>query len=497
MQPTPSGMTSSSLVPYAVPTQSMQACGNALAPMLYSVPANPEQAFFAAARHGDCNLIKRMLATGQANPNAVEPDTGMTALMLAVLRGHDDVVFILTRGVLSAQIDVPDARGNTARSLATAAAYPDVIDILRTRSAGGAGLAASALPTSAPLLLTGSSVGSSTAGTSRTPTSTAPLDGTSASTAWLASTQAAKQPLPATLFDAIDGNDCAALRSLIDQATRQTDAALAEALSMVQTRTLAGTSPRDYTPLMAAAWLGHATLVATLTSAGAKADQANEQGCTALIFAAQNNHRECVLALLQAGAKVDQATRTGMTALMRAAQNGHIEVVCMLLQRRAKVDHVNVAGCTALLLAAKEGHTAVVGALIAAGASVGHVTPNGRTVLMCAAQNGHADIVSALLVGGASVDAARPGGWTALMGAARNGHAGIVKYLLDLDPDARKQVLARNGWNALMFATDSGHADIVEALIRAGDDANPDHDALNERPERQNSPEPRYRKQVP
>jgi len=91
---------------------------------------------------------------------------------------------------------------------------------------------------------------------------------------------------------------------------------------MVQTRTLAGTSPRDYTPLMAAAWLGHAALVATLTSAGAKVDQANAKGWTALIFAAQNNHRECVRALLQAGATVDQATRTGMTALMRAAQNG-------------------------------------------------------------------------------------------------------------------------------------------------------------------------------
>ena len=104
----------------------------------------------------------------------------------------------------------------------------------------------------APLLLSGSSVSSSTAGTPRPPSTTAASDLATASTAWLASTQTANQTKPATLFDAIDGNDCAALRSLIDQATRHTDAALAEALSMVQTRTLAGTSPRDYTPLMAA-----------------------------------------------------------------------------------------------------------------------------------------------------------------------------------------------------------------------------------------------------
>jgi ankyrin repeat protein len=141
-----------------------------------------------------------MLATGQANPNAVEPDTGMTALMLAVLRGHDDVVFIVTRGALAAQIDVPDARGNTARSLATAAAYPEVIDILRTRSAGGAGLTASALSTSVPLLLTSSSVSSSTATAPRPPTSTAASDGMTAATAWLSSTQAANQPKPTTLF---------------------------------------------------------------------------------------------------------------------------------------------------------------------------------------------------------------------------------------------------------------------------------------------------------
>jgi hypothetical protein len=70
-------------LPPAVNGPSMPATG----PQLRGDAGGTPQAFFDAARNGDVGALATMLAAREASPTAIEPKSGMSALMLAVLRG--------------------------------------------------------------------------------------------------------------------------------------------------------------------------------------------------------------------------------------------------------------------------------------------------------------------------------------------------------------------------------------------------------------------------
>ena len=59
----------------------------------------------------------------------------MTALMLAASAGHDDVVFLLTKGLQTDDIHRQTAQGDTALTLAAAAGHADVVDLLIQKGA--------------------------------------------------------------------------------------------------------------------------------------------------------------------------------------------------------------------------------------------------------------------------------------------------------------------------------------------------------------------------
>jgi ankyrin repeat protein len=81
------------------------------------------------------------------------------------------------------------------------------------------------------------------------------------------------------------------------------------------------------------------------------ADQANEQGITALMVACQDGHLDCVRTLLEAGAPVAQADEQGFTGLMLACGKGHVECVRTLLEAGAPVEQAVQDVGTALMLA--------------------------------------------------------------------------------------------------------------------------------------------------
>ena len=59
----------------------------------------------------------------------------MTALMLAARAGHDDVVFLLPKGMQTQDIHHQTPQGDTALSLAAAAGHADVVNMLLTKGA--------------------------------------------------------------------------------------------------------------------------------------------------------------------------------------------------------------------------------------------------------------------------------------------------------------------------------------------------------------------------
>ena len=100
-------------------------------PALRSEP--PQLALLQAVREGDTTAIKRLLASGGVDLNAIDPDTRLTPLMLAARQGDDDVVFQLTKGMPATDVNRQNTRGQSALSLAAAGGKDDVVALLLDR----------------------------------------------------------------------------------------------------------------------------------------------------------------------------------------------------------------------------------------------------------------------------------------------------------------------------------------------------------------------------
>lgn len=109
--------------------------------------------------------------------------------------------------------------------------------------------------------------------------------------------------------------------------------------------------------LMLAALRGHLRSATALVAAGAEIDP---EGWTPLIYAAFGGHAEMVRFLLKLDLDIDAQAENGMTALMAASRNGHLEVVKLLLEQDSDVSLVNQSRLTALDMAASAGHKKVV-----------------------------------------------------------------------------------------------------------------------------------------
>jgi len=87
-------------------------------------------AFYTAAYQNDLTTIQS-LAEMKVNPNIRQEDTGLTALHIAVLRKHSQVVqLLLDRFVDVINIQEVDYEGNTALHLAAMKGYVEIVAIL-------------------------------------------------------------------------------------------------------------------------------------------------------------------------------------------------------------------------------------------------------------------------------------------------------------------------------------------------------------------------------
>ena len=75
---------------------------------------------------------------------------------------------------------------------------------------------------------------------------------------------------------------------------------------------------------------GHVEALCMLLGAGADANLASNNGCTALMLASQKGHVEAVSLLLEAGADKHFTNDQGYTALMIAFESRHVSIVHLL-----------------------------------------------------------------------------------------------------------------------------------------------------------------------
>ena len=190
---------------------------------------------------------------------------------------------------------------------------------------------------------------------------------------------------------------------MCDALTRASDACdpqLEKLLSAAAQQRRAGGS----TPLMWAARGRCIETVELLLVAGADPNRRDVEGLTALMYASICGRHEAASALLlmsgeSGGARIDDRDFVGNTALIWAAKHGHDYTIVKLLQAGAEVDHANDAGHTALICAAMMGHEYVIDELLLeGGADVSLPSKqSGRTALWWASHSGHPAAVRRLL----------------------------------------------------------------------------------------------------
>ncbi len=155
-------------------------------------------------------------------------------------------------------------------------------------------------------------------------------------------------------------------------------------------------------PAALAAVAGNAEGIALLHRAGDSVndtyDYAGIEPASPLILLATFDDAPVIRALLDAGARVDQPDTEGLTALEWAVLSNQVEIARLLLEHGANVNHVDQHGMTALLYAASIdfGDSAMIALLLQHGAKADARTPQGLTALDLARKYRHTHLLKGL-----------------------------------------------------------------------------------------------------
>lgn len=478
------------------------------------VDANGHSALMYAVEGSmDLELINLLITTG-ANVNLVDKE-GKTALLIAAQRYSSEMVQVLLKAGAAATINAKDIKERTALLHAVEYGREEIVNALIAAGArvdevnerGETSLILAVQRNNAPfaklLLAAGASVN---------------LADKSGNTALMYAKAAASGP-EAEIFKALIAAGASlnhvneeGQTPLIVAASKRDNLATVQALLATSARTTINARAKNgETALMYAAAYSDPEIVSALLAAGAKVNDVDNFGQTALMSAVRRYERglEVVRILLQAGASVTAADAKGQTALLHLPflpGDSPGAVFKELIAAGANVNAADAAGQTVLIsivqrrfpeltrLALEAGATVnakdrngknalfyalsdysgivveIVRALIAAGANVNDADPNGHTPLMLAAHKQSMDAVRMLLAAGAEINAKDKGGQTALLLAAM-GHdykdtTEVVRALLAAK--ANVEDADQLGRTALMFAAQTSYVRTVEALLKAG-----------------------------
>lgn len=263
----------------------------------------------------------------------------------------------------------------------------------------------------------------------------------------------------ADLIDAVRRGDTARVQSLLDQ----------------EPRALGRGDSHGMTPLLWAAWHGHAAMLQLLLSRGADAAARDSRGATALMLAAERGHLDAARLLAPLAGPDERGE-----ALRHAAAEGRIELAVWLLDETgAALEYGGTDGKTPLIRATLGGHAALAEELLRRGADAEARGSSflpfenrddfGWHPLHYAADRRHALLVQLLLDAGALVDAVSAEGTTPLMLAARRGDEDIVRLLLLAGADPRRENSHRA--SALSLSRAQGRPAITRLLERGSEDA--------------------------
>ncbi|KAL6486171.1 hypothetical protein MHYP_G00055630 [Metynnis hypsauchen] len=212
--------------------------------------------------------------------------------------------------------------------------------------------------------------------------------------------------------------------------------------------------------LHTAAQHGQVRVINFLLHHGAKLDQRDHQGRTALHRAAEAGHTAAAVTLVRAGADIHAKDKASKTPQHLAAQNGHEDTVRALVEEEARSFKNQT---TFLHMAAVEDDSELAGILLRNGASVDVQDSQRKTPLFHAISRGNENTAAVLLQAGAQVN-------SGIMEAAFDLNRTSVLSLLLKNI---KNTMSQNEIKSVLFKAIKRNLDgVVAALIDSGADVN-------------------------
>jgi cytohesin len=488
-----------------------------------------KKAFLEAARSGDLDMVKRLLAEG-VSPN-VEDENGQTALHAAVCtRNIEMVKFLVAQGSdVNARVKGIDF---TPLLLAAGLGDKDICEFLIARGADvnakdgffGATALHYAASNDGPelvelLLANGAEMNVADTLFGRTPLHYAAMNGREKIAMLLIAKGAdatAKDRSGLTPFlyakyygltklaeylEKLPSSAADRLNYDLVQSAIQGDLGKIKDL-LARGADVNARDSQGYTALHMAAGRRDKEAVEFLISRGAIVGAVdNLWKNTPLHMAAAFGKRETAELLIASGADINAKMITGRTPLHQAAERGHQEVVSLLIARAADINAKDRSGFTPLDLAldggfdnvvnslrqvggqpgdplrltiidaVKAGNCSRVKELLAEGANVmARDSVEGRTPLHLAARKGDLEMTNLLISKGADINDETANEGTPLHAAVEGGFKEIAEILLA--KGANIEATTPYGYTPLHSAVLAGNQDMVELLLTKG--ANPD-----------------------
>lgn len=169
---------------------------------------------------------------------------------------------------------------------------------------------------------------------------------------WYVSHDAKRRSNGAILCDALNKNDSAKARELIDQGADMDSRS----------------GPKNHTPLMLACINKNTEIAKLLVEKGADVNSSDIDKITPLSYAALHGKPELVSLLIEKGANVNNIDLHGNTPLYYAAAKGKLVVTNLLIEKGADVNIENKYGYTPLDIAYANGKLKIVTLLSKKGA---------------------------------------------------------------------------------------------------------------------------------
>ena len=215
------------------------------------------------------------------------------------------------------------------------------------------------------------------------------------------------------------------------------------------------------------AFRGDIEFTTLFVSAGSDREPKGQQK-TALMLAAEKNQTPAIRTLVLAGARIQELDSFGNTALHIATLNKRDQATECLLTHKADPYAQNYLLKTPITYVVDSGSRKLINLLTENGVDLSRDRPLQGCIsaeMMHAAVNGETEKIERLLARGTRINEANARGDTMLILAAKYGHLKVVELLIRMKADL---VVQGTEGSAVDWAIRRGHAQVLFALLSAG-----------------------------